>query len=222
MKTPSSSGKKNAKSSAAAVAKSLSPSKKKGDNNIQALALVRVINPHEITCSTAVANARHPDQPPRPKEQQQSWTPRRIFNGAILGRSSTSANAKPNFVDLGISNMCRGVSRNHITVLNVRVKSDNTTLDESSPNRNTLSQTSAESSSTKNSTSSSQSDQQSTVTLQVSDNASNGVTVHRARRGSRKVDFLSKGEKMTLRLGDAIEFYSDEKLYYCVVGLESL
>lgn len=212
-------------SSSLAVAKSLSPSKKKGGNNIQALALVRVINPHEITCSTAVANARHPDQPQRPKQQQQSWTPRRIFNGAILGRSSTSANAKSNFVDLGISNMCRGVSRNHITVLNVRVKSDNTTTvmaDELSPTKHTLSQTSAASSSTKNSTSSIQSDQQSTITLQVSDNASNGVTVHRTRRGSRKVAFLSKGEKMTLRLGDAIEFYSNEKLYYCVVGLESL
>ncbi|KAK1744280.1 hypothetical protein QTG54_004813 [Skeletonema marinoi] len=210
------------------VAKPLSPSKNKSgnnNNNIQALALVRVINPHEITCSTAVANARHQDQKQKQQnndaKQQQSWTPRRIFNGAILGRSSSSANAKPNFVDLGISNRCMGISRNHITILNVRVKSDNTlpnTVDES---QNIVSsQTSATSSASKNSIIS-QSDQ-STVTLQVSGNASNGVNVHRTKRGSRKITFLSQGEKMTLRVGDALEFYSTEKLYYCVVGLESL
>ena len=205
------------------AAKSLSPTKNKSgniSNNIQALALVRVIDPHEITCSTAVANARRQDQKQQQNitKQQPSWTPRRIFNGAILGRSSSSANAKPNFVDLGVSNMCKGVSRNHITVLNVRVTTDSTTMVQESPNR--LSQTSAASSSTKSSAAIQS--EQSTVTLQVSENASNGITVHRSRRGSRKVAFLTKGEKMTLRVGDAIEFYSDEKLYYCVVGLESV
>lgn len=206
-----------------AVAKSLSPSKTKSgntnnnNNNFQALALVRVIDPHEITCSTAVANARRQDSKQHnttTKQQQQSWTPRPIFNGAILGRSSSSANAKSNFVDLGIGNRCMGISRNHITILTVRVKSS--VVDESTSQN--LSQTSAASSSTKNSTS--QCDQ-STVTLQVSDNASNGVNVHRTKRGSRKATFLSKGEKMTLRVGDALEFYSNEKLCYCVVGLES-
>lgn len=114
--------------------------------------------------------------------------------------------------------MCKGVSRNHITVINVRVKTDNaSTMVPDSPNR--LSQTSAASSSTKSSVASQS--EQSTVTVQVSDKACNGVTVHRTRRGSRKITFLSKGEKMTLRVGDALEFYSDEKLYYCVVGLES-
>jgi hypothetical protein len=212
-----------------AVVKPLSPTKTKSGNNnnhFQALALVRVIDPHEITCFTAVANTRRQGH----KQQQQQrnstfWTPQRIFNGAILGRSSSSANAKPNFVDLGIGNNCMGISRNHITVLTVRVKSDhtmsttttNTTAMEASQN---LSQESAVSSSTRNSSNSSQCDQ-STVTIQVCDNASNGVNVHRTKRGSRKVTFLSKGEKMTLRVGDAIEFYSNEKLCYCVVGLES-
>ena len=213
--------------SAVAKKKSLSPSKAKNNgnnnnnsnnNNFQALALVRVIDPHEITCSTAVANARRQDQKQQRNtttKQQQSWTPKQIFNGAILGRSSSSAHSKPNFVDLDIGNRCMGISRNHITILTVRVKSDNTVstntiLEES---QNNLSQTS---------TTSHQSDQfQSTVTLQVSNSASNGVNVHRTKRGSRKVTFLSKSEKMTLRVGDALEFYSNEKLYFCVVGLES-
>ena len=206
------------------VAKSFSPSKRKGsiyNHNIQALALVRVVNPHEITCSTAVANARRQDQKQSKNnntKQQLSWTPRRIFNGAILGRSSSSASAKQNFVDLGIGNKCMGISRHHLTVTNVRVKSDASAVVEES--QNTLSQTSTASTSTKSSTTSQS--EPSSVTIQVNNSASNGINVHRTKRGSRKTTFLKPGEKITLRIGDAVDFYSNQKFYYCVVGLETL
>ncbi|KAL7456237.1 hypothetical protein ACHAWC_007759 [Mediolabrus comicus] len=210
---PSSSSSSNGEVSqkTAAVTKKSSPTKKNGNHNhnFQSLALVRVMDPHEITCSTAVANARRQQSK---QQQQQTLTPRRLFDGAILGRSSSSATANANFVDLGIRNKCLGISRNHITILKVRTAGE-------MQQHTSLSQTSVASSS--NASVNSHHCDQSTVLLQVSENASNGVQIHRTKRGARNVTYLKRGDKLTLRVGDAIQFYSTENFYYCVVGLES-
>lgn len=65
------------------------------------------------------------------------------------------------------------------------------------------------------------------VTVEVinaahSRNGTNGVNLYRTRGGIRRDAYLGQGQKCTLRVGDAIEFYSDPLIYFCVVELNIL
>jgi len=65
------------------------------------------------------------------------------------------------------------------------------------------------------------------VTVEVinaahSRNGTNGVNLYRTRGGIRRDAYLGQGHKCTLRVGDAIEFYSDPLIYFCVVELNIL
>jgi len=189
-------------SAKAAVAKS--PTKKKSSptrpNSIvcaHALGLVRVEHPNPIACSMAVARAK--DQPFDPNAKRNSSTePKRIFPGALLGRTSNSKK-RPNFVDLGIPAAAAGISRNHVKILKVSgLLPVNTSAAAAS---NTSNQGESPS-----------------MLLSVDEKA-NRLQVFRTRRGGRTGIFLYKGQQKTLRIGDAIVFHSNDNLSYCVVGL---
>jgi len=179
-----------------------------------ALGLVRVPNPHQIACTSAVA--KYKDLPYDPATSEA----KRIFPNAILGRSSSKT--KSNFVDLGISNKAPGISRNNIKVVEVRGLTDGdsstittTAVAAGSPVRDDSQQSQASTASVASSTTR----HQPTMTIQVYEKC-NGVEVYKTRRGERSNGAYLPAEKQsTLRIGDAIEFISNERIAFCVVGL---
>ena len=52
-------------------------------------------------------------------------------------------------------------------------------------------------------------DSQATLLIQVHAMSANGVEVHRTRRGKRGSTYLRSGERVTLRVGDALVFLAD-------------
>jgi len=182
-----------------------------------ALGLVRVPNPHQIACTSAVA--KYKDLPYDPATSDA----KRIFPNAILGRSSSKT--KSNFVDLGISNKAPGISRNNIKVVEVRglTDGDSSTITttavaaSASPVREESQQSQASTASV--ASSSTTRHEQPTMTIQVYEKC-NGVEVYKTRRGERSNGAYLPAEKQsTLRIGDAIEFISNERISFCVVGL---
>ena len=198
---------KNVKFPKGTKSSSSSPSRPQ-NMRANALGLVRVQDPHAITCSTAVA--QYKSKPFDPTSATSKNDAKRVFPGAILGRAS--AKVKSNFVDLGISNSAAGISRHHVKVLAVKGLVEGVNNGSSSQ----LSQTSTN-------TSGSTNDPQfitPTLTIQVDEKSSNGVQVHKTKRGHRGEKYLGQGCQETLRIGDAIVFFSNEHLHYCVVGLK--
>jgi len=180
-----------------------------------ALGLVRVPNPHQIACTSAVAKYKDLSYDPEISDAK------RIFPNAILGRSSSKT--KSNFVDLGISNKAPGISRNNIKVVEVRGLTDGdssttvTAVAAASPVREESQQSQASTASV--ASSSTTRHQQPTMTIQVYEKC-NGVEVYKTRRGERSNGAYLPAEKQsTLRIGDAIEFISNERIAFCVVGL---
>jgi len=191
-----------------------SPSRQ--DIRANALGLVRVPNPHQIACTSAVAKYKDLSYDPEISDAK------RIFPNAILGRSSSKT--KSNFVDLGISNKAPGISRNNIKVVEVRglTDGDSSTITTTavaaaaSPVREESQQSQASTASVASSTTR---HQQPTMTIQVYEKC-NGVEVYKTRRGERSNGAYLPAEKQsTLRIGDAIEFISNERIAFCVVGL---
>ena len=223
----------------------------------KAIGLVRVPNHNRVACSTAVAQAKSQLHPFTTKSTSNNTnnsnhtnnsntsnfctTPRPLFSGAILGRTSSTSSKNSSFVDLGIDAKCAGISRKHIQILSVYGLDDGIVKESSTNNSRggdeeeasmcTRSVTSKSIASrgtaathVTNGSSNTQPSSPLSMTIQVvpsshAQKETNGVNFYRTRRGHRKSLFLKEGQKCTLRVGDAMEFYSNVTLYFCVVEL---
>ena len=152
------------------------------------LGLMRVADPHEISCRTAVAQARalllNPDDDTVLHADASCPSAWRVRPGHILGRPS-STNPR-DFLDLGFGRAAAGISREHVRILAARAPAAGAPA---------------------------------TLSIQCHEKATNGVEVHRTRRGKRGGRYLTQGERLTLRVGDALVFYSEPRHSFCVVGL---
>ena len=183
-----------------------------------ALGLVRVIGPNQIACTTAVARAK--DQPFHHNNNSKTTTSddaKRVFPGAILGRSSSKT--KSTYVDIGIPNGAAGISRNHVRILSVKGLLDDETTTSVAQGEDHHEESQQSQASTTSSIASSHVSQHPSMIIQVYDKTPNGVTLYRTRRGQRGEKYLGQGMQANLRIGDAIEFHSSDKMPFCVVGL---
>jgi hypothetical protein len=200
----------------------LSPTRNERSSPIQhsnlpnSLGLVRVKDPNNILCTTAVANAR-----------SDSNGIKKVFPGAALGRTSNSSGKDASFVELGISSDAKGISRKHVMILSIHGLNDDrpeTMGDETSVLTAYSSNSAKSSTSTVVSTATAATLSNPTMLIKVIRHPNpNRVTlkikIHRTRRGKRRALDLRQDESKTLKVGDAIEFISDgEKYYFCVVA----
>jgi hypothetical protein len=199
-------------------------------DRVRTLALVRVGDPHQIACSTAVARWRGGPPPPTAARVGDPG-PRPVFPGAVLGRMSSNGR-RPEFVDLGIPVSAAGISRRHLEVLSVWAgppagdgggvagvdRARGTTTPRGAPAVSSSASSSAPLPSSAPPPSSSTRHHPSML-VRVHEKSTNGAKFHRTRRGVRTSTYVPQGGRISLRIGDAIEFYSNDGFSYCVVGL---
>ena len=188
-----------------------------------ALGLVRVADPYQMTCNDAVTQARKLLFDPKGGTFINNTfdvdagsgmaLPRRVQAGNYLGRSSSGrSSSRPKFfLDLGMGHLLEGISRKHVKIIEV----NGVNADESQKElqQTPLSQISAATSASASGSSSP------SILVEVDSKATNGVVIHYTRKGERKATFLEPGKQKSLKIGDAIEFFSKVNISFCVVGL---
>ena len=179
------------------------------------LALLRVADPHRIACTMAVKRAK--DSAAAYDELDD--VPHVVHPNAHLGRSSSSRNDRPNFVDIGIPGTAMGISRRHLDIVDVTGLRSSGGGGDALPHPSSSSSSPTAASTGGSSSASGNGRNRPEMIVKVYEKASNGIQIYRTRRGERKDMYIPQGMQISLRIGDAVQFISNKVYPYCVVGL---